>query len=494
MSPRAWVAIRRRRPNVVFPHLPSLRIDSARARRRGPVASAGSITSRLVRGYSPPGGLVRSSDGCDIFLVADYSPGRFLAGPPAHPPTFIGEALTIHFLLNKHYESPLFRRGASTTRHYRVFSRRDKPGGFRSPCMYSCFSAVHAVSAPARPSGALDFAAANGDATAIAPLERHLKHSGSIAQTSQAVAELGYSSPPSSIRPTDGVGVLRVALCAQLSNFLNIDATGWLTQFVACFPLEGAIAKRFTCPSDSSRPPPPVGPNSPFSSNAARFLRRARRAPVKFDSSLWNEAMGRVAAGWATLPSPLDARGHFASAPLFACNIASRLCVPHGDKLLGCDDFHDSRTNTAFRVASPIALFGWARSWGNRLACALGAGMGSQEGGSYIRLQIPPIRAGDSRIAVISLRSPTSGDRFGLRPRTQCFGAKASVFLYNCFPRLVTTRMLRIIRLAAIGYFGDPGIPPAQESAFFINPRRVIRFFDILRIPIKMGKSDVGDH
>ena len=339
-------------------------------------------------------------------------------------------------------------------------------------------------------SDALDFVDGNDDAAVVAFRERQLYRLESLATTLKGESSHWYSFCPEFTRPA--TGVLHVALAAQLSAFLGLNATDWLMQFVHGFPIDGTLSQRFTFPLDLSRSVPPVDPTSLFLSKTPSFVHRARRAPVKHAHILRAEAMDQVAAGWLAPPRLLDTRGDFADNPLEDCNTAFRFGVPQEDKLRGCGDLKDSLTNTACAISTPITLCGWdhideasVRLRPTAKAWAFGK---VDHKAAYKFL---PIRENDPRFPVIAIWNPVSEDWFGFSPRTQLFGSTASVLHYNCFSRLLTTWLTRILRLPVLGCFDDFGFFTTKESDV-TTLQQVLRFCDILGIPLKIQKSEVG--
>ena len=169
-----------------------------------------------------------------------------------------------------------------------------------------------------------------------------------------------------------------------------------------------------------------------------------------------------------------------------------RFGVQQEGKLRGCDDLKDSLTNTACLIAPPITLCGW-----DHIAEASLRLNHTQREWAFGKVdhraayKFLPIREEDSRFAAIALWCPETEEWFGFRPRAQLFGAIASVLHYNCFSRLLTTLLVRFLRLPLFGYFDDFGFFTPWKGAS-ITLQQVIRFCEILRIPPKREKTEVG--
>ena len=370
------------------------------------------------------------------------------------------------------------------------FSDASSPVDFADRACHASFPLATPFPLPRDVSDALDFASNNSDELVNAFRNRQLSILEDLAIACEAETSRWYSFTPPFLAPA--TMTFHVALCAHLSDFLGINAIDWLMQFAVGFPLTGTLSQRFTFPLDTSTALPPVHAESLFATKTTRFVSRARRSSAKNAAALWNEAMSQVQEGWLTPPEILDTAGNFANDPLTPCNVAFRFGVQQEDKLRGCDDLKDSLTNTACRVASPITLCGWdhiAEASLRLTSAPRDWVFGKVDHRAAYKFL--PIREDDSRFAVIALWNPDTEDWFGFRPRTQLFGATASVLHYNCFSRLLTTLLVRLLRLPLFGYFDDFGFftSKAEASATLLM---VLRLCELLRIPLKQEKSEIG--
>ena len=144
--------------------------------------------------------------------------------------------------------------------------------------------------------GALDFAAHSSDGQINEFREGELLRTGRLSERCGAGTARRYSSGPEFIRPA--TTTLHVALCAQLAEFLALNAIEWIAQFAAWSPITGNLPRRFTFPSESYRALPAVGAAALFATKSERLALRARRSPAKYPAALWKEALTQVGAGW----------------------------------------------------------------------------------------------------------------------------------------------------------------------------------------------------
>ena len=204
-----------------------------------------------------------------------------------------------------------------------------------------------------------------------------------------------------------------------------------------------------------------------------------------------SDGTGRCGAVKSPPPSLLTTEGNFPHAPDYACNIAFRFGVPQDDKIRGCDDLKYSLTNTACQILTPITICG--RDHIAEACFRLRSNSRPWAFGKVVRnaaYKFLPIREEDSRFAVIALWNPDSEDWPGFRTRTQVPGATAAVLHYNCFSRMVTTLLLRVLRLPTRGYFDDFWFFTAAATAD-ITLRRFTRACEIFGITLKITKSEV---
>ena len=94
-----------------------------------------------------------------------------------------------------------------------------------------------------------------------------------------------YSFAPEFLRPS--TSRLRVALCAQVGDFLGLSASEWLMQFAVGFPLKGALSQQHTFKREEVTPNPLVPAETLLINNTYRFVYRARRSPARPASTLW---------------------------------------------------------------------------------------------------------------------------------------------------------------------------------------------------------------
>ena len=101
-----------------------------------------------------------------------------------------------------------------------------------------------------------------------------------------------------------------------------------------------------------------------------------------------------------------------------------------------------------------------------------------------------PLDPADQLYAIIALRNPTTGHRYGFSSRTLMFGSIAAVVHYNVFSRLITAIFNRMLGSPLVCFFGDfasliPRLLATKGLAVFT------RICDLLGIKLKQAKSEV---
>ena len=79
-----------------------------------------------------------------------------------------------------------------------------------------------------------------------------------------------------------------------------------------------------------------------------------------------------------------------------------------------------------------------------------------------------PLRPSDSQFAAIALWNPDGENWYVCFPRAHLFGSTAAVLHYNCFSRLLTALLTRLLTLPIFGHFGDFGFYTLEETAAVI--------------------------
>lgn len=104
---------------------------------------------------------------------------------------------------------------------------------------------------------------------------------------------------------------------------------------------------------------------------------------------------------------------------------------------------------------SPIRLAPWGHLAQMRKRCRHGerdwALFKADHEAAYKQL---PIALKDRRNAIMALRAPSNGRRFGFAPRALMFSATAAVLLYNVFSRLITAIVNMMMGIPLICFFG----------------------------------------
>ena len=235
--------------------------------------------------------------------------------------------------------------------------------------------------------------------------EKKLCRIGKLARDKRPKTARRYGVSPEFIRPA--AGSLLVALRAHLPRFLGPNATDWMIQFVAGFPLAGALSRRYTFPLDAPPADPPCAPRSLFAINASSF-NNARAGPplnkpMLFRLSPCDRRMMAVSS--RRIRSTLGGTSPRYSAG--ACNTAFRFDAPYVGKLRGCGDLKDSIPNTETAVLTPVSLCGWDHIDGtNKIPRDTPRSWASGEIEHVAAYKFPPIRpSGDSMDVVTLCRS-----------------------------------------------------------------------------------------
>ena len=248
--------------------------------------------------------------------------------------------------------------------HYRssalTYARKQRRGipesfaGVASPMAFlqrasaAFFPLNEPIPRPADFCEALEFAASNSSGTLHTFRAHQLGRLEVVDSPSRQQTDRWYSFTPDCIRPA--TGKLHVALRVHVVEFLGLSATAWFAEFVFGFLRTGVLSRRFTFPLGPNITTLPGDPESLFCGNAARFISRARRAPVRHAEALWADSMAQVQDGWLTAPRLLNSDGDFDAEPRIAMNIALRFGY-HRNPDLG--DLATTRT----RLLTLLALF-----------------------------------------------------------------------------------------------------------------------------------------
>ena len=143
-------------------------------------------------------------------------------------------------------------------------------------------------------------------------------------------------------------------------------------------------------------------------------------------------------------------------------------------------------------VVTPIKLVSWGHL--EQLSHLISQGrfelgiLKADQEAAYRKLPIDP--AGQ-QFAIIALRRPKSGHRFGFSTRALISGAVAAVLRYNVFSKMVATVVNRAFGIPMVCYFGDFA---ALVKLCLVKPPLDLfsRCFLLFGIGLKPGKSAAG--
>ena len=175
-------------------------------------------------------------------------------------------------------------------------------------------------------------------------------------------------------------------------------------------------------------------------------------------------------------------------------NVAFRFGAEQADKPRACDDLRYSMTDLACRALTPIKLASWGHvsemcrsiSSDNRPWYFFKA----DHEAAYKQLPLAP---GQSKLAVVALRSPSDGRRYGFIRKSLMFGAVSAVIHYNVLSRILAELMCRIFGIPAISYFDDFGaLLPACLATQGLSV--FTRWCALMGIGLETIKSEVGDN
>ena len=288
-------------------------------------------------------------------------------------------------------------------------------------------------------------------------------------------------------------GKIRLAALMSLMYQYNMGGSAWLQQFLFGFKLTGTFSQIHTFPpSDKLKGEQPCSLDLVMKANDRRFTERAQKSGFKNATKLWSEAISQQQKGWLSAPSALTTWNSPFILKDSKLNIAFRFGVEQADKLRACDDLRYSMTNLACLVQTPIKLASW-----DHVAKMCKAIQGTQRDWHFFKADHEaaykqlPIAWEQSKLAVVALRSPSDGRRYGFMSKTLMFGAVSAVIHYNIFSRILAELTCRIFGIPMISYFDDFGaLLPASIAKSGLNT--FTKWCHVLGISLKTAKSEVG--
>ena len=160
----------------------------------------------------------------------------------------------------------------------------------------------------------------------------------------------------------------------------------------------------------------------------------------------------------ALSPFPLSTLGEPFTLADKSLDIAFRFGSEKGTKLRARGDLRHSMTNLACVVLTPGTLAAWDRLAGiSRLLNKDDRDWRFVKADHEAAYKQLPLRAEQSKLAVVALRCPTDGRWYGFVSRTMMFGAVSAVLHYNLFSKLPTEIVAKLFGIPLICFFGDFG-------------------------------------
>ena len=222
------------------------------------------------------------------------------------------------------------------------------------------------------------------------------------------------------------------------------------------FTTIGKIEQTGVSPLAESKKPPP-GLSGIWKGNLQRFQTRARASGLLNAAPLWGDALAQVSRGWHAPPTPYDLIGNIPAWGVVGTIADLRFGVDQVDKIRACDDLKYS-TNQYCYVKTPIKLPTWDHI--GQLALDV---QKTNRPWSFVKTdheaayKQPPLDREHAKLAMVTLRHPTSGTWYAFRPHSLLFGAEAAVTHYNCFSRTIVILINRIFGIPILAYFDDCG-------------------------------------
>ena len=295
---------------------------------------------------------------------------------------------------------------------------------------------------------------------------------------------------PEDIAPESGK--FQTVAMKQLANQLGMGGSAWLDQFAYGFLITGQMSQKHLFPAAPPKYDRVAKDRIPHAS-AARFRERAAKSGQKNDQPHMGRGHASSGKRAGASPTPLSADGAPLSWHSMEFNIPFRPGAIQTDKLRACDDLKRSVTNLACTVETHIPL----ASWGN---VAQLSNILASKGGDWVMFEAAhksaykqlPIDPADQASAIVALRHPMEGKRYGFVTRTLISGSIASVLHYNVLSRTLTALVNRYLGLPLVGYFDDSA---AIISSSIGHPamNAFARFARAIGFELRDGKSDLEE-
>ena len=208
---------------------------------------------------------------------------------------------------------------------------------------------------------------------------------------------------------------------------------------------------------------------------------------------LWGEAVDQVRNGWIAPTLALAENGRPADSPEGAYDVAFLFGEHQGGKIRACDDLKHSLTNRCCQIATPIQPVSWDHvAQLSQITALKGQELQLFKADHESYYKQLPIDHADQHSAIVALRLPSSGRRYGFRAKALVFGSTAAVLRYNVISLVLTDLVNFCLGIPSICYFEDFA---ALLSAILAPEaiRTFTRFCATLGISLKEGKSFVGN-
>ena len=102
-----------------------------------------------------------------------------------------------------------------------------------------------------------------------------------------------------------------------------------------------------------------------------------------------------------------------------------------------------------------------------------------------------PVTTNDELAAVVTLKDPIDGRRYGFIPHTQLFGSTAAALHYHCLSRVIASLACRVLEIPYVRCYGDFG--PILPKCLIKDALGVFASFNkALMIILKDSKSEYG--
>ena len=266
-----------------------------------------------------------------------------------------------------------------------------------------------------------------------------------------------------------------MALYSYRLRHFKLGSPGRITQFVYGFPILGRLSQATVYPIAEKSSSAPLCHQVLFDSARDRFRSRSI-IPPRQALPMWTEAMEQVGLGWLGAPIEIDSDGRLINDRSVEINIVFRFPVIQSDKVRDIDDLKHGLVNKCCAVDPPdcfaivgsrggdcFSIQGEKRRWGF---------FKIDHESEYKNL---PIRPPDSKYCMIAVPNPTIKKWFAFEPKTQIFGATATVLHYNTFSGIRSTLINRCLGIPILGYVGDYGAP--APSSLGADATRTIKEF-----------------